>query len=150
MRIELISDKGDTVEVVPSRDIKHIVIGNRQFVLTEIAGFVELIVKGSPGLAAVRFLRDEKRENWPYRRVSDVRGEPTVLDRYYKKVTSYRFIGDRMRLHAATKPIIMSFFRDYKKEISSYIEENRISFEKESDLIKLLKFCNQLSVSSKE
>ena len=125
-------------------------IGNRQFVLTDPAGFVEVIVSPSLGLAAVRFLRDEKREYWPYRRVSDVRGEPAVLDRYYKKVTSYTFIDDRMRLHPATKPIIISFFRDHKKEVNNYIEENKTNFENESDLIKLLKFCNQLGVSPKE
>jgi hypothetical protein len=149
-RIELISDNGDTVQLAPSSIVKHIVINNRQFVFSDVAGVVEVIVKPSLGLVAVHFLRDEKREYWPYQRVADVRGEPAVLDRYYKKVTTYRFIDDRMRVHPATKPIVISFFRDHKKEINKFIEENKISFGSESDLVKLLNFCNQLGLSAKE
>lgn len=145
MRIELISDNGDTVQLAPSPDVKHIVISNRQFVFSDVAGVVEVIVKPSLGLVAVHFLRDEKREYWPYKRVVDVRGEPAILDRYYKKVTTYRFMDDRMRVHPATKPIVLSFFRDHKKEINNYIDENRINFDNESDLIRLVNFCNNLN-----
>ena len=144
MRIELISDNGDTVQLAPSPNVKHIVISNRQFVFSDVAGVVEVIVKPSLGLVAVHVLRDEKREYWPYRRVVDVRGEPAILDRYYKKVTTYRFMDDRMRVHPATKPIVLSFFRDHKKEINNYIDENKINFDNEADLVRLVNFCNNL------
>jgi hypothetical protein len=144
VRIELINEKGDTVEVIPSPDIKHITIGNCQFDYNEHAGFVEIIVPPPLGLVAVRYFNDEKRDNWPYWRVQDIRNEPAVLDRYYKKVTSYSFLDERRRLRPATKPVIISLFRNHKTEISNYIDDNKIDFGKEQDLVKLLEFCNHL------
>ena len=61
-----------------------------------------------------------------------------------KKEIYYAVIYKKYRSEPATKKGFLSVFHDKKKEVQNFIDANNINFKKESDLVKLMNFCNQL------
>lgn len=143
MRIELIEPNGDTAWIQPSNNIKQISVGNRQFKRYE-SGFIEVIIDAPIGLGVNNYIRDEKREYWPYRRVSDVRGKPALLDRYYSIAQTFYFFDSRMKLRRADKPNILALMREHRKEVDRYVDDHKIDFNNEEDLRAIVHFCNNL------
>ena len=72
----------------------------------------------------------------------DVRGTPSVYNRYYRKGKHYYFVDRDNKLYKATRASILKLFRKNKNEIDVFPRENRIDFEDGNDLIKLLLFCH--------
>jgi hypothetical protein len=75
---------------------------------------------------------------------TDVRGIPSVYDRYYRKRKHYYVIGKDNKALKANDVSLFKLFPEHKKTIKAYVDENNIDFTNENDLIKLLTFCNSL------
>jgi hypothetical protein len=155
MRIEIINEKGDTVEVLPSDELKKITIRDRHFRVGNIqilndsphATFVEVTNSSPAALGIVRYMKDEKREHWPYRRVADVRGQPATLDRYYSKAKAFFFVVEN-KFYPATKPKLLSISRAYKDDVEEYLDKHQTDFNIEHDLIRLLNFYNSINAGN--
>ena len=149
MRMELIEASGDTAGVMPSRDVKQITIGERIFKFYESGliaqpGFMEVMIDGPIGLGVINYLKNENREYWPYKTVTDIRGKPAVLDRYYSKAQTLYFFDSRMKLRPVDKPNLIALMRDYKKEVERYIVDHQINFDEKDDVVNIVNFCNDL------
>lgn len=62
------------------------------------------------------------------------------------KVVNYFFIDQNNHFHPTKKKNIWKIYPATKGAIREFIKENNISFDQEEDLVKLVEFCNQLSV----
>jgi ribosomal protein L19 len=124
----LIINDGDTTEMVRLREVMLVSIGNHLFYHDNKVGYIE-IVHQSP--VALRRL-----SSWAGTSESDI---------YYAKEKHYYFLDKENKSYLASATSIQKLFPDHRKKINAYIDENRIDFEKQSDLIKLLKFCDDLT-----
>jgi hypothetical protein len=149
MHLDMITDRGDTLQVIPSKEIKLIDIGGHLFYYDSKKGYIEILHQSRISLGVVTGFRTEKMvyvSGNPSGSVNlDVRGQPSVYDRYYSNSRSYFFIDEENKLYLATKFNIVKLFPDYKRSIHAYLEENHIDFTRAQDIIQLLNFCNQLN-----
>lgn len=146
--VDYISREGDTLQVKPSPELKIIDIGGHLFVNHSGKGYIEVILNAPVSLGAITILRTEKRVfisgNKEGSENADLRGIPSVYDRYYRLAKSFFFIDQHTEIHKAMKKSIIKLFPNQKEKIKDFVERNRTDFTKESDLKSLLNFCNQL------
>ncbi|GLU52088.1 hypothetical protein [Dyadobacter frigoris] len=62
----------------------------------------------------------------------------------FKRKSIHFFIDKNKQFYIPSKASTLKLFRDNSKEINDYIKEQNIDFSKQSDLTKLLEFCNSL------
>jgi hypothetical protein len=90
------------------------------------------------------FVSSGPRANYAGDGVMDFRGQRARHDRYYRKTGTYFFIDHKNKLYKAIKPSILKLYSNHKKKINVYLLENNIDFNREYDLVRLLKYCSQL------
>jgi len=66
-------------------------------------------------------------------------------DIYCTKEEHYFFLDEENKSYLASATSIQKLFDDQRKKIKAYLTENKIDFKNQSDLIKLLKFCDDLT-----
>lgn len=146
--VDYISSYGDTLQVKPSPELKIIGIGGLLFVNHSGKGYIEVILNAPVSLGAFTILRTEKMVfisgNREGSENADLRGIPSVYDRYYRLAKSFFFIDQRNEIHKAMRKSIIKLFPNQKERIKEFVERNRTDFTMESDLKSLLNFCNQL------
>ncbi len=144
----LIDDNGDTLQVKPSKILKSVQVGNNLFYFDPQKGYIEVIVDGTVSLGSHNMLQIEKMEfvsgNIEAEGTADLRGMPSVFNKYYRRSATYYFIGKDQRLYTPSKFAILKLFPEFKVLLSDYISDQSIDFKRESDLIKLCGFCNEL------
>lgn len=147
-QMDLIDSNGDTLHVTPPKTLKNVHVGNNLFYFDYQKGYLEAIVHGTVSLGCHNILRLERKEyvsgNAEAEGAADVRGTTSVFDRYYRRASTYYFIGSDQRLYFPSKSAILKLFPEFKLLISDYIRDQSIDFKRESDLIKLCRFCNEL------
>ncbi len=151
-QMDLINEKGDTVQIVPSKELKLIDVGGHIFFYDTRKGYIEILLQAPVALGVWTILRTEKMD---YVSGSiegsvgvDIRGRPSVYDRYYRKTDTYFFIDEKNKLYKAIKPFILKLFPSHKEDINEYLQQNSIDFNSEKDLVNLVNFCNQLQQPS--
>jgi len=143
----MINLQGDTLQVTPSNEIKLIEIGGTVFLYASRIGYVEILGQSPVALGVFNILVTEKMVVDLQDRgavSTDVRGQMSDYDRYYKKTRTYFFIDKGDKLHKAIKPSILKLFPGHNASIKAYLRKNYIDFNQEKDLVQLLNFCNQL------
>jgi len=146
MQMDLITKEDDTTQIKRTKELKLISLGNHLFLHDYKLGYVEIILQLPVSLGVLNIMNTEHMEH-----ISgniersdygdDIRGRPSVYDRYYRKVKLYYFIGKDNKVYKANRASILKLFRKNKNAIDVYLRENRIDFEDKNDLVKLLLFC---------
>lgn len=147
-RMEMITERGDTIGVDYSSAIKVIRIANRLFFNDYPNGFVEILIEGNVSLGAkhgVKVLMEDG--NGERFRATDWGPDMTSrFDRLFTKEDLYYFLDQESNVRPANKRWILKLFPEQKEQIRSYLVKNYINFKVEVDLESLLKFCNNNSI----
>ena len=64
---------------------------------------------------------------------------------YYRKESHYFFLGLKNKIYNATKSSLNKLYPEHKKAIQTFISENNVNFGNESDLAKIISYCNSLA-----
>ena len=132
-QMELITNDGDTTQIKRSKDLKLVSMGDHLFFHDNKLGYLEIVYQSPVALGVLRRL---STVDWV---------TSSDSERYYTKEEHYYFLDKENKSYQATTTSIQKLFYDQRKKVKTYVDENRIDFKNQSDLIKLLKFCNELS-----
>ena len=151
LQMDMISIDGDTLQVKPIKELKLVTMGGHEFYHDYQIGYLEILCQGFASLGALNYLHTEKTEfHSGLGKVSgaiDVRGAPSEHDRFYKLVSRYYLLDAENKPVRATRRALVKLFKGHRNVINAYIEDNHVNFANESDLVRLLTFCNQLDQS---
>ena len=132
-QIELITNDGDTTQIKRSKDLKLVSMGDHLFFHDSKLGYLEIVYQSPLALGVLRRL---STVDWV---------TSSDSERYYTKEEHYYFLDKENKSYQATATSIQKMFNNQRKEVKAYLDKNKIDFEHQNDLIKLLKFCNELS-----
>jgi hypothetical protein len=155
----MIKAPGDTV-MIGSDIVKSVWIGKSNFVFIRDK-YYELLTFAEPvKLAKQHFLRLFRTELVDsHGGVSTARtsqairgrrppGTPTLLNEIsantqnsFKFQTDFYFIGPDGEAESAKKSSLLKHYKSKKDRIDTYIKDQKIDFKSESDLLKLMEFC---------
>lgn len=161
--MQFIDQKGDTLSLANEYTIKHIAIQPDTFLYNPKNGYLQVIANYHLVKLAVtqklKILGSEKISAYgqatatsairEYKLYSDANGQMRKLQPkgnvLLAKDESFFLIGGHNNLfYAANKANLLSIFKSRKNDVVRFIKENDINFQKETDLRKLLQFCQQL------
>jgi hypothetical protein len=161
--MQMITAKGDTFSLANENAIKHVSIGEDVFYYDAENGYLEMIADYAPVKLAVQrvitVIRSERTGAYgqssgvsSIRTISTYSGSNSQVfklqspgDLVLSKEISYFVIDQNNRFHVANRPNILKIFAKDRSSIEKYIKANRINFNKEEDLKKLLQYCAELS-----
>lgn len=132
-QMDLITDDGDTTQILRSKDLKLVTIGDHLFYHDNKLGYLEIVFQSPIALGVLTRL---STVDWV---------TASESDRYYTKEKHYYFLTTENKSHLASASSIQKLFDEHRKKIKTYVDKNRIDFENQNDLIQLLKFCNELT-----
>ena len=135
-QMQMITNNGDTSHVKQLKELKFISIGDHLFCHDYKIGYIEVIHKLPVALGVLNIMITAD---------VDARTTASRYDRYYMKKAYYYFFDKGNKPSKATRASIQKLFPDQQKNIKAYLDENRIDFESKRDLIKLLKFCDEMT-----
>lgn len=153
-QMDMINNEGDTMQVKPSKEVKLITIGDQIFFYDYKIGYLQVEQRLPVALAALKLMItthmmyvsgkiDSGTEN------VDLRGTPSVNDRYYRKGEYYYFISIDNKVYKPSRSSAIKLFNKHKHEVSKYIKTNRTDFNKKADLVNLLLYCHSLNTTGK-
>jgi len=128
----LITNDGDTTHIIRSKDLKLVTIDDHLFYHDNKIGYIEIVYQSPIALGVLRRL---STVDWV---------TASESDRYYTKEEYYYFLDKENKPHLASATSIQKVFNEQRKKIKAYLDENKVDFENQSHLIKLLKFCNEM------
>lgn len=131
-QMALITNDGDTTHIIRSKDLKLVTIDDHLFYHDNKIGYIEIVYQSPIALGVLRRL---STVDWV---------TASESDRYYTKEEYYYFLDKENKPHLASATSIQKVFNEQRKKIKAYLDENKVDFENQSHLIKLLKFCNEM------
>jgi hypothetical protein len=131
-QMDLITNDGDTTQIQRSKDLKLVSVGEHLFFHDNRLGYLEIVYQSPIVLSVLSRL---STVDWV---------SASESDRYYTKEKHYYFLDQENKSYLASPTSIQKLFNDQRKKIKDYLAENKIDFENQDNLIKLLKFCNEL------
>jgi hypothetical protein len=163
--IQLIKENGDTLALDESANIvEYVRIESDLYFRDYKEGYCLIISKDGPLNLVERFklnvVRRETVVNNGYgvssggsnssrsARRSD--GNGFIVDNedvYYGKDRDYFFLTEARKLFKPTKASLYKLYPEHKKAIQTFISEENVDFSKESDLTKIVSYCNVLASS---
>ncbi len=165
--IQLINEKGDTLALDESANIvEYVRIGSDLYFRDLKEGYFLVLSKDGPVKLVVRFrlniVRRETVVNNGYgvssggstssrsaRRSSENGLYLQNEDVYFRKDHDYFFLAPKNKIFKPTKTSLYKMYPDHKKAIQAFIAENNVNFSNESDLEKIISYCNSLTSASK-
>ena len=148
LQMDMITKENDTTQIKRTKELKLISIDDHLFLHDYNLGYFEIVLQLPVSLGVLNIMNTEHMEfvSGNVERSDygdDIRGRPSVYDRYYRKVKLYYFIGKDNKVYKATRASIIKLFLKNKDGIDVYIRENGIDLEDKNDLVKLLLFCHE-------
>lgn len=140
-QMDMINDKGDTVQVKEIKELKFISLADCLFFHSYYVGYVEILHQSTVMLGVL----NRRTAAYPIgggSYLQQVNG--TESRQYFQNQSSYYFVESNRKLYRATSSSIKTLFHDHRKAVKTYLNENTVDFERKEDLIKLLSFCSQL------
>ncbi|MGV3585941.1 MAG: hypothetical protein ACO1OF_02970 [Adhaeribacter sp.] len=159
--MHFIGPKGDTLALDNLYLVKFVAIGNTKFYYDpERKGFGEEIAdfKTVKLLIKHKFKPSDRERGVAYGQYSNtsatktygtyaVNGQVQRLNPneylVYAKMANYFITDQNNQFYPANKASVLKIFNKQKAAIEKFIKENRIEFQKEDDLKKLLSYCTQ-------
>lgn len=162
--MQFIDITGDTLSLADEHIIQHIKIGENAFYYDPRYGYLELVaeypkVKLSIQQSFSTVLKEKKGAYEQSTGVSSIRnysaystGNSQVHrlqsneDYLIGKDINYFLIDHNNYVHRANKSALKKLFAQQKKAIATYLNEEKIDFDKEEDLRRLLQYCTEISL----
>jgi hypothetical protein len=157
--IEFIDEKGDTVILDNLETIRNIVMANDTFVVEKVT-LQQIARQGNIRLARswVIMVSNHQREG-AMGQVTDASVETfnslsstgnALKTMVAKDILTFKehitfYFGNKFgQFKLANKKNLMAEFGNHKKELSAYLEENKVNYFREDDMRKLLDFLSKL------
>lgn len=160
--LQFIDPTGKIMAIANPQEVNLVTIGNRRFVNKAGSEFMELLVNGDISLCVARKGAVTKLgksgvgygsstsasstvkslELLDYETLNDTKAIDNVvvsLDNTYFLLSS----GKKTPIKGL-KTYLKALPNDKSSFVEKYVEDNKVNFKKESDLIKLTEYCNQL------
>ena len=148
-RWDMININGDTLQIKMLNEIRLITFRSQIFFHDFKIGYIEIIQELDVALGVRDIMTTEHMQYVSGNKDgtihgTDVRGMPSVYDRYYRKRKHYYFISKDNNALKANNSSLFKLFPEHKKSIKAYLAENTVNFNDKEQLIKLMTFCNSL------
>ena len=161
--IQLINENGDTLALDESANIvEYVRIESDLYFRDSKEGYCLILSKDGPVKLVVRFrlniVRRETVVNNGYgvssggstssrsaRRSSDNGLYLQNEDVYFRKDYAHFFLAPKNKIFKPTKTSLHKLYAEHKKAIQTFISENNVNFDNESDLAKIISYCNSLT-----
>jgi hypothetical protein len=157
--VEYIGDKGDTLAIGVPEEIRLITMGTDVQYIYKNKAYYEILADKKPGKLAKRvriLLENEKKggygESAPASSQSNLKNFTAAGGLYQLsydiaiiKTTSFYWLDSWDNLQSATKKNSLKLVsKDKQAKLEAFIDENKISFNSEDDLRKLLQYADSL------
>lgn len=151
--IQFISAHGDTLSIARENALDEIKIGDETYVynssykylkiiedLTSIKLAVKYFIKAIVNQSGQVLLLDRKGKSPDPLEAAGAEREVLTLE----KGQEYFIIDKNQRIYPALRYNLFRIYPDNRAEIRNFIKQQRISFEEEKDLIRVVEYCNRL------
>lgn len=151
-KIDVMLDNGDIVQLKRVAEAQIVNLDGTIFIQDFNKDFLELRLQGPLGLAVQNryFLVTDKaalkaRGFDAQAEAYDISNNASKADynRLYHLESRYYFMDRQKRLYDADKLSLYKLMRPIKEKLMVFLNENDISFDRETDLLKIISFCNQ-------
>jgi hypothetical protein len=150
-QIDMIDERGDTVQISPSKTFRSVSIGNDLFLFDQKEGYLRVMIKGDVSLAERVYFHLAKMEYVSGSNNSagaghavDVRGTTSNYDRYFAQVSVYYFVDNNGKVYPASRAILKNLFPEYKVAIQDFSKRHKTNFLKEADVRQITQYANSL------
>jgi hypothetical protein len=118
-QMAVITKDGDTSQINRTKELKLISVGDHLFLQDYKVGYVEIIQQLPVSLGVLNVMNTIQMVYASGNRDGsifgfDVRGTPSVYDRYYRKGKLYYFVDRDNKVYKATRAAILKLFRKKK------------------------------------
>lgn len=153
--MEFIDQNGDTLSLGDERTIKNILIEKDTFYFdngymnvlsaydnTKLAKKQLITLVDKKNLGAFDFPVSAGTENYSiYQNVKlKVKADVTMM------LESFYFIGERQKFYPVTKKNILKLYKKKEDSVSTYLNEQPVSFSNEKDLLRLFEFLKKIDL----
>lgn len=153
--MDFIDASGDTLALADATNLKHVAIGKDTFYYSE--GYLEQLASHqTKKLTRRQFveLADSKKlgaYDQPTHSGANTVGSYANSRSTFNFVVkenmtlvrkTYYFIGDRNEFYPVSKKNVARVYGKKEKEISTYLDANKVNFKKEADLLALFRYLN--------
>jgi hypothetical protein len=146
-RIEIISERGDTVPVKNTGSIQFITMNNNVFFNHKTKGFLEIVQIGKLNVGIKHTIRVVMESGTGERFLitdNGFRNLTTKYDRVYTKEKQYFLISEDLTIYRPTIHAFETLLPNYKDDVSEYFKKNKLDLRKEEDLFSLINYCRTL------
>jgi hypothetical protein len=146
-RIEIISERGDTVPMKNTGNVQFITMNDNVFFNHKTKGFLEIIQIGKLNLGIKHYIKVVMESGTGERfAITDngFRNLTTKYDRVYTKEKLYFLISEDLTIYRPTVHAFETLLPNYKDEVSQYFKKNKLDLRKEEDLFSLINYCTML------
>jgi hypothetical protein len=146
-RIEIISERGDTVPMNNTGNVQFITMNDNVFFNHKSKGFLEIVQVGKLNLGIKHYIKVVMESGTGERfAITDngFRNLTTKYDRVYTKEKLYFLISEDLTIYRPTIHTFMTLLPNYKDKISDFFKINKLDLRIESDLFSLINYCKTL------
>ena len=137
-QIDMIDQRGDTVQISPLKTYKSVSIGSDVFLYDHKEGYLRVLIEGDVTLTERVLLGMEGSA------VFSFRSRPADSDRYFVKVSTFFFINSAGTPFRVSRATLKKLLPEYKSAIQEYTRRHATNFSKEADIRQVTLFCNNL------
>lgn len=137
-QIDMIDQRGDTVQILPLKTFKSVSIGSDVFLYHHREGYLRILIQGDVILAERVLLGVEGNQ------VFSFRGRPVESDLYFAKASTFFFVNSAGKPFRVSRTTLKKLLPEYKSAIQEYTREHATNFSKEADIRQVTLFCNNL------
>jgi hypothetical protein len=151
-KIDVMLDNGDIVQLKRGAEAKIVNLDGTVFIQDFDKGLLEMRLQGPLGLAVRnRYVLVTDKAALKARgfdaqaEAYDISNNASKADfnRLYHLEQRFYFMDRQKRLYDADKLSLYKLMRPIKDKLMVFLNENDISFDRETDLLRIISFCNQ-------
>jgi hypothetical protein len=146
-RMEIISERGDTVPVANTGNIQFITMNDNVFFNHKTKGFLEIVQIGKLNLGIKHSVKAFMESGTGQKFLVNAdffRTIATKYDRVYTKEKQFFLISEDLTIYRPTIHSFMTLLPNYKDKVSDFFKTNKLDLRKEPDLFSLINYCKTL------
>lgn len=138
-QIDMIDQRGDTVQISPLKTLKSVSIGSEVFLYDHKEGYLRVLIQGDIILAERVLLGMTGSQ------IVDFRGGPANYDRYFTRASTFFFVNSAGTPFRVSRATLKKLLPGYKHAIHEYTRKHGTNFSKEDDIRQVTQYCNSLN-----
>jgi hypothetical protein len=150
--VRFISEKKDTMTVQQDVTVKYLHLGKDKYYHDINQGYFKILARDTLGMLTSRvefshYVPTNVAYGTVKHKTTAISTEDRGKEQTFERTLRYHLIDSRGSVSAfADKTAFIKLFHNGEDQIKAFIKENKISFKKEADLIKLFEYCASLGL----